>query len=101
MAKKSKIKIITLDEAKKRLKNIHNSLLKNGRTMGLRRIEEYKRKMKDTIELVLNPEDFAESCIRIWRQPGPSRVSRSLRLQKRNLMYLFLIPLFTKCLINL
>ena len=60
MAKKSKIKIITLDEAKKRLKNIHNSLLKNGRTMGLRRIEEYKRKMKDTIELVLNPEDFAE-----------------------------------------
>lgn len=60
MAKKSKIKIITLDEAKKRLKNIHNSLLKNGRTMGLRRIEEYKRKMKDTIELALNPEDFAE-----------------------------------------
>lgn len=60
MAKKSKIKIITLDEAKKRLKNIHNSLLKNGRTMGLRRIEEYKRKMKDTIELVLNPEDFVE-----------------------------------------
>lgn len=60
MAKKSKIKIITLDEAKKRLKNIHNSLLKNGRTMGLRRIEEYKRKMKDTIELALNPEDFTE-----------------------------------------
>lgn len=60
MAKKSKIKIVTLDEAKKRLKNIHNSLLKNGRTMGLRRIEEYKRKMKDTIELALNPEDFAE-----------------------------------------
>lgn len=60
MAKKSKNKIITLDEAKKRLKNIHNSLLKNGRTMGLRRIEEYKRKMKDTIELALNPEDFAE-----------------------------------------
>ena len=60
MAKKSKIKIITLDEAKKRLKNIHNSLLKNGRTMGLRRIEEYKRKMKDTIELALNPEDFVE-----------------------------------------
>lgn len=60
MAKKSKIKIITLDEAKKRLKNIHNSLLKNGRTMGLRRIEEYKRKMKDTIELALNPEDFSE-----------------------------------------
>ena len=60
MAKKSKIKIITLDEAKKRLKNIHNSLLKNGRTMGLRRIEEYKRKIKDTIELALNPEDFAE-----------------------------------------
>lgn len=60
MAKKSKIKIITLDEAKKRLKNIHNSLLKNGRTMGLRRIEEYKRKMKDTIELALNPEDFEE-----------------------------------------
>lgn len=60
MAKKSKIKIVTLDEAKKRLKNIHNSLLKNGSTMGLRRIEEYKRKMKDTIELALNPEDFAE-----------------------------------------
>lgn len=60
MAKKSKIKIVTLDEAKKRLKNIHNSLLKNGRTMGLRRIEEYKRKMKDTIELALNPEDFVE-----------------------------------------
>lgn len=60
MAKKSKIKIIALDEAKKRLKNIHNSLLKNGRTMGLRRIEEYKRKMKDTIELALNPEDFKE-----------------------------------------
>ena len=60
MAKKSKIKIVTLDEAKKRLKNIHNSLLKNGCTMGLRRIEEYKRKMKDTIELALNPEDFAE-----------------------------------------
>lgn len=60
MAKKSKIKIVTLDEAKKRLKNVHNSLLKNGRTMGLRRIEEYKRKMKDTIELALNPEDFAE-----------------------------------------
>ena len=60
MAKKTKIKIITLDEAKKRLKNIHNSLLKNGRTMGLRRIEEYKRKMKDTIELALNPEDFTE-----------------------------------------
>lgn len=60
MAKKSKIKIVTLDEVKKRLKNIHNSLLKNGRTMGLRRIEEYKRKMKDTIELALNPEDFAE-----------------------------------------
>ena len=47
MSKKSKIKIVTLDEAKKRLKNIHNSLLKNGRTMGLRRIEEYKRKMKE------------------------------------------------------
>ena len=60
MAKKSKIKIVTLDEAKKRLKNIHNSLLKNGCTMGLRRIEEYKRKMKDTVELALNPEDFAE-----------------------------------------
>ena len=60
MAKKSKIKIVTLDEAKKRLKNIHNSLLKNGRTMGLRRIEEYKRKMKDTVELALNPEDFVE-----------------------------------------
>lgn len=60
MAKKSKIKIVTLDEAKKRLKNIHNSLLKNGSTMGLRRIEEYKRKMKDTIELALNPEDFTE-----------------------------------------
>ena len=60
MAKKSKIKIVTLDEAKKRLKNIHNSLLKNGCTMGLRRIEEYKRKMKDTIELALNPEDFTE-----------------------------------------
>ena len=60
MAKKSKIKIVTLDEAKKRLKNIHNSLLKNGSTMGLRRIEEYKRKMKDTIELALNPEDFVE-----------------------------------------
>ena len=60
MAKKSKIKIVTLDEAKKRLKNIHNSLLKNGSTMGLRRIEEYKRKMKDTVELALNPEDFAE-----------------------------------------
>ena len=60
MAKKSKIKIVTLDEAKKRLKNIHNSLLKNGNTMGLRRIEEYKRKMKDTIELALNPEDFTE-----------------------------------------
>ena len=60
MAKKTKIKIIILDEAKKRLKNIHNSLLKNGRTMGLRRIEEYKRKIKDTIELALNPEDFAE-----------------------------------------
>ena len=60
MAKKSKIKIVTLDEAKKRLKNIHNSLLKNGSTMGLRRIEEYKRKMKDTIEHALNPEDFAE-----------------------------------------
>lgn len=60
MAKKSKIKIVTLDEAKKRLKNIHNSLLKNGNTMGLRRIEEYKRKMKDTVELALNPEDFAE-----------------------------------------
>ena len=28
--------------------------------MGLRRIEEYKRKMKDTIELALNPEDFEE-----------------------------------------
>ena len=60
MAKKSKIKIVTLDAAKKRLKNIHNSLLKNGSTMGLRRIEEYKRKMKDTVELALNPEDFAE-----------------------------------------
>ena len=60
MAKKSKIKVVTLDEAKKRLKNIHNSLLKNGSTMGLRRIEEYKRKMKDTIELALNPEDFTE-----------------------------------------
>ena len=60
MAKKSKIKIVTLDEAKKRLKNIHNSVLKNGCTMGLRRIEEYKRKMKDTVELALNPEDFAE-----------------------------------------
>ena len=60
MAKKSKIKIVTLDEAKKRLKNIHNSLLKNGCTMGLRRIEENKRKMKDTVELALNPEDFAE-----------------------------------------
>ena len=60
MSKKSKIKIVTLDEAKKRLKNIHNSLLKNGCTMGLRRIEEYKRKMKDTVELALNPEDFAE-----------------------------------------
>ena len=60
MAKKSKIKIVTLDEAKKRLKNIHNSLLKNGSTMGLRRIEEYKRKMKDTVELALNPEDFVE-----------------------------------------
>ena len=60
MAKKSKIKIVTLDEAKKRLKNIHNSLLKNGCTMGLRRIEEYKRKMKDTVELALNPEDFTE-----------------------------------------
>ena len=60
MAKKSKIKIVTLDEAKKRLKNIHNSLLKNGCTMGLRRIEEYKRKMKDTVELALNPEDFVE-----------------------------------------
>ena len=60
MAKKSKIKFVTLDEAKKRLKNIHNSLLKNGCTMGLRRIEEYKRKMKDTVELALNPEDFAE-----------------------------------------
>ena len=60
MAKKSKIKIVTLDEAKKRLKNIHNSLLKNGNTMGLRRIEEYKRKMKDTVELALNPEDFVE-----------------------------------------
>ena len=60
MAKKSKIKIVTLDEAKKRLKNIHNSLLKNGCTMGLRRIKEYKRKMKDTVELALNPEDFAE-----------------------------------------
>lgn len=60
MAKKSKIKIVTLDEAKKRLKSIHNSLLKNGCTMGLRRIEEYKRKMKDTVELALNPEDFAE-----------------------------------------
>ena len=60
MAKKSKIKIVTLDEAKKRLKNVHNSPLNNGRTMGLRRIEEYKRKMKDTIELALNPEDFAE-----------------------------------------
>ena len=60
MVKKSKIKIVTLDEAKKRLKNIHNSLLKNGCTMGLRRIEEYKRKMKDTVELALNPEDFAE-----------------------------------------
>ena len=42
MSKKSKIKIVTLDEAKKRLKNIHNSLLKNGRTMGLRRIMDYK-----------------------------------------------------------
>ena len=60
MAKKSKIKIVTLDEAKKRLNNIHNSLLKNGSTMGLRRIKEYKRKMKDTVELALNPEDFAE-----------------------------------------
>lgn len=60
MAKKSKIKIVTLDEAKKRLNNIHNSLLKNGCTMGLRRIEEYKRKMKDTVELALNLEDFAE-----------------------------------------
>ena len=60
MAKKSKIKIVTLDEAKKRLKNIHNSLLKNGRTMGLRRIVEYKTKMKDTIELALKPEDFVE-----------------------------------------
>ena len=60
MSKKSKIKIVTLDEAKKRLKNIHNSLLKNGRTMGLRRIMEYKRKMKDTVELALRPEDFLE-----------------------------------------
>ena len=60
MSKKSKIKIVTLDEAKKRLKNIHNSLLKNGRTMGLRRIVEYKTKMKDTIELALKPEDFEE-----------------------------------------
>ena len=60
MAKKSKIKIVTLDEAKKRLKNIHNSLLKNGRTMGLRRIVEYKTKMKETIELALKPEDFEE-----------------------------------------
>lgn len=60
MSKKSKIKIVTLDEAKKRLKNIHNSLLKNGSTMGLRRIVEYKRKMKDTIELALRPEDFLE-----------------------------------------
>ena len=60
MSKKSKIKIVTLDEAKKRLKNIHNSLLKNGRTMGLRRIMEYKRKMKDTVELAVRPEDFLE-----------------------------------------
>ena len=60
MSKKSKIKIVTLDEAKKRLKNIHNSLLKNGRTIGLRRIMEYKRKMKDTVELALRPEDFSE-----------------------------------------
>ena len=60
MSKKSKIKIVTLDEAKKRLKNIHNSLLKNGRTMGLRRIVEYKTKMKETIERALKPEDFAE-----------------------------------------
>ena len=60
MSKKSKIKIVTLDEAKKRLKNIHNSLLKNGRTMGLRRIMEYKRKMRDTVELALRQEDFSE-----------------------------------------
>ena len=55
-----KIKIVSLDEGKKRLKNIQNSLLKNGRTMGLRKIMEYKNKMKYTVELALKPEDFAE-----------------------------------------
>ena len=60
MAKEKKIKIVTLDEAKKRLKNIQNSLLKNGRTMGLRKIMEYKNKMKYTVELALTPEDFAK-----------------------------------------
>ena len=60
MGKKSKIKIVTLDEGKKRLKNIQNSLIKNGRTMGLRKIMEYKNKMRYTIELALKPEDFEE-----------------------------------------
>lgn len=58
MANEKKIKIVTLDEAKKRLKNIQNSLIKNGRTMGLRKIMEYKNKMKYTVELALKPEDF-------------------------------------------
>lgn len=57
---KNKIKIVSLDEAKKRLKNIQNSLLKNGRTMGLKKIMEYKNKMYYTVELALKPEDFAE-----------------------------------------
>lgn len=60
MANEKKIKIVTLDEAKKRLKNIQNSLIKNGRTMGLRKILEYKTKMKYTVELALKPEDFAQ-----------------------------------------
>ena len=57
---KNKIKIVSLDEAKKRLKNIQNSLLKNGRTMGLKKIMEYKNKMYYTVELALKPEDFTE-----------------------------------------
>ena len=60
MAKKTKIKIVSLSEGKKRLKNIQNSLIKNGRTMGLRKIMEYKNKMKYTVELALTHEDFAQ-----------------------------------------
>jgi len=60
MGKTKKIKIVPLDEGKKRLKNIQNSLLKNGRTMGLKKILEYKNKMRYTVELALDPNDFAE-----------------------------------------